>query len=231
MADATTTVHAHLRLGALELRGLFARPAAARGVVVFAHDSGSGRLSPRNQYVAAVLQDAGFATLLFDLLTAEEEWNERETHHLRFDIPLLGARLLAVSRWLQARRDARDLAVGYFGAGTGSAAALVAAAEAACSFDPDTRPPFAVVSRGGRPDLAEGALDLVQSPTLLLVGGDDHGIIECNRDALARLPCAKSLQSVPGASHLFEEPGTLAEVARLAADWFARHAPARNTAR
>jgi putative phosphoribosyl transferase len=227
-ANATAAVHLDIPLGTLRLRGLFARPAAARAVIVFAHGSGSGRLSPRNQFVAATLQDAGFATLLFDLLTAEEEWRERETRHLRFDIALLGARLLAVTRWLHARPDTAGLALGYFGASTGAAAALVAAAEAATGMPNDLPPIFAVVSRGGRPDLADGALELVRAPTLLLVGSDDHGVIELNRAALARLHCEKALGLVAGATHLFEEPGTLAQAAHLAAEWFGRHLPAQD---
>jgi dienelactone hydrolase len=225
-ANATAVVHVDIPLGALHLRGLLARPAGARGMVVFAHGSGSGRLSPRNQFVAATLQDAGFATLLFDLLTAEEEWRDRESRHLRFDIALLGARLLAVTRWLHAQRDAAPLPLGYFGASTGAAAALVAAAEAATAMRDDLPSIFAVVSRGGRPDLADGALELVHAPTLLVVGSEDHGVIELNRAALARLHCGKAMALVAGATHLFEEPGTLAEAARLAADWFARCLPA-----
>lgn len=222
-ANATPAVHVDIHLGSLQLRGLLASPAGARGVVVFAHGSGSGRLSPRNQFVAAQLQDAGFATLLFDLLTADEEWRERETRHLRFDIPLLGARLLAVTRWLHERKDTAQLVVGYFGASTGAAAALVAAAEAATPHRQDLPEVFAVVSRGGRPDLAEGALELVQAPTLLIVGSEDLRVIELNRQALARLHCEKELTLVPGATHLFEEPGTLEAAARIAADWFVRH--------
>lgn len=229
-ANATPAVHVDIPLGSLLLRGLLARPVDAREMVVFAHGSGSGRLSPRNQFVAAMLQDAGFATLLFDLLTAEEEWRERETRHLRFDIPLLGARLLAVTQWLRAQRNAKRLPIGYFGASTGAAAALVAAAEAANSFEEDAQI-FAVVSRGGRPDLADGALELVRAPTLLVVGAEDRSVIELNREAIARLRCEKQMQLVPGATHLFEEPGTLSEAARLAAEWFALHVAARSEAR
>jgi len=230
-ATAANAVQVDIALGALQLRGVYARPAGARGAVLFAHGSGSGRLSPRNHFVARVLQDAGFATLLFDLLTDEEQWRERETRHLRFDIALLGARLLAATRWLHARADAASLPVGYFGASTGAAAALVAAAEVASSFDAGGPRVFAVVSRGGRPDLADGALELVCAPTLLVVGSEDHEVLELNRRALSRLLCEKALALVPGASHLFEEPGTLAQAAQLAADWFARHVDAAGGAR
>ncbi|GAB3101083.1 dienelactone hydrolase family protein [Lysobacter terrae] len=222
-AHVTLAVHVDIDLGPLRLRGVFTRPRDARGVVLFAHGSGSGRLSPRNQFVAATLQHAGFATLLFDLLTADEEWRERDTRHLRFDIPLLAARLVAVTAWLHARHEAADLPVGYFGASTGAAAALVAAAEAASGEHRHLPRIHAVVSRGGRPDLADGALELVLAPTLLIVGADDHGVIELNREALARLHCKKELTLVPDATHLFEEPGTLAVAARLAAEWFARY--------
>ena len=212
-AHATAAVHVDIDLGPLQLRGLLAQPANARGVVVFAHGSGSGRLSSRNQFVAATLQNAGFATLLFDLLTPEEEWRERETRHLRFDIALLAARLVAVTSWLHVRPELAGLSFGYFGASTGAAAALVAAAEAA-SGEHRHLP---------RIDLADGALELVHAPTLLIVGSNDFGVIELNRDALAQLRCEKKLVLVPHATHLFEEPGTLAEAARLAGDWFEQH--------
>jgi putative phosphoribosyl transferase len=186
----------------------------ARGVVLFAHGSGSGRHSPRNRFVAAQLREAGLATLLVDLLTEKEESIDQYTGHLRFDIGLLADRLLVATEWLAADPRTAGLAVGYFGASTGGGAALVAAARR-----PDRV--GAVVSRGGRPDLAGDALPAVQAPTLLIVGGDDDVVIGLNEEALARLGAPeKELVIVPGASHLFEEPGTLEEVARLAADWF-----------
>lgn len=203
-----------IALDEVRLKGILGRPAAPGGVVVFAHGSGSGRLSVRNQFVAASLQRDGFATLLFDLLTAEEESAERITRHLRFDIALLAGRLLGVTRWLGQVPSLAPLPIGYFGASTGAAAALVAAAQA---------PVGAVVSRGGRPDLAGASLPLVRAPTLLIVGGDDTEVIELNRHALAMMTCEKALSIVPRATHLFEEPGTLQEVTRLAGAWFSHH--------
>ena len=198
----------------VRIRGSFEAPAKAVGVVVFAHGSGSGRRSPRNQFVAGVLRASGLGTLLIDLLTEEEEDAERYTAHLRFDIDLLAERLIAATDWLRGRTD--DLAVGYFGASTGAGAALVAAAA-----DPRIG---AVVSRGGRPDLAQAALERVQAPTLLIVGGNDPVVLELNRDALERLAADdKRLVVVPGATHLFEEPGALEEVADLASAWFSSH--------
>jgi putative phosphoribosyl transferase len=198
------------------LEGSLVVPEGARGVVLFAHGSGSSRHSPRNRFVARTLQDAGLATLLIDLLTREEEVVDARTAHLRFDIGLLAGRLVAATDWLGEHPATRDLRVGYFGASTGGGAALVAAAE---------RPDVvgAVVSRGGRPDLAGSALARVRAPTLLIVGGHDYPVIEMNREALAQLPGEKQLVIVPGATHLFEEPGALEEVARLAADWFTGH--------
>jgi putative phosphoribosyl transferase len=188
-------------------------PANARGAVLFAHGSGSSRHSPRNRYVAKVLNQAGLATLLIDLLTPQED-AEREN---RFDIVLLVERLAGALSHLQAEPRTAKLPIGLFGASTGAAAALELAAAAPDSVR-------AVVSRGGRPDLASrAALHKVKAPTLLIVGGDDHGVIELNEQAGAELRCAKHLAIVPGASHLFEEPGTLEEVARLAAQWFTRH--------
>jgi dienelactone hydrolase len=191
-------------------------PAEARGIVLFAHGSGSGRHSPRNRYVATLLNQAKLATLLVDLLTPEEEAVDLRTAHLRFDIDLLAERLVSVTDWLTQYPDTRHLKIGYFGASTGAAAALVAAAG---------RPEAvgAVVSRGGRPDLAGPALPRVQAPTLLIVGGNDFQVIELNRAALEQLRCEKRLVIVPGATHLFEEPGALDEVALLARDWFERH--------
>ncbi|MCM5570122.1 dienelactone hydrolase family protein [Burkholderiaceae bacterium FT117] len=194
------------------LPGTLTVPASARGIVAFAHGSGSSRLSPRNRYVAEVLQQRGIATLLFDLLTPQEDRDPEA----RFDIPLLTERLLAATDWL-ARQDAVSaLPLGYFGASTGAAAALEAAAA------PGSRV-AAVVSRGGRPDLARaGLLEAVAAPTLLIVGGFDDVVIGLNRKAMARMRCENELVIVPGATHLFEEPGTLAQAAGHAADWFAR---------
>jgi dienelactone hydrolase len=202
--------------GRTALDGDLALPEDARGVVLFAHGSGSSRHSSRNRFVAQELRRSGLGTLLMDLLTAEEEAVDARTAHLRFDIGLLAERLGAATDWLRADPRTGGLAIGYFGASTGGGAALVAAAE---------RPQgvAAVVSRGGRPDLAGPALPLVQAPTLLIVGARDEPVIEMNRDALARLRCEKRLEIVPGATHLFEEPGTLEQVARLAADWLGRH--------
>jgi dienelactone hydrolase len=191
-------------------------PEDARAIVVFAHGSGSSRQSPRNRHVAAVLQTGGFATLLMDLLTAREETVDAVTAHLRFDIPLLARRLIGVTDWLKQAQETRALQLGYFGASTGAAAALIAAAERPASVG-------AVVSRGGRPDLAEKALPLVQAPTLLIVGGLDAAVIRMNEQAFSRLRADRRLEVIPGATHLFEEPGALEEVARLAREWFHRH--------
>ena len=196
------------------LQGELVIPEKATAVIAFAHGSGSSRHSPRNQYVARVLQQGGLATLLFDLLTAEEERIDIQTADLRFDIALLARRLAEATAWLKKDKDTRDLLVGYFGASTGAAAALVAAAQ---------RPKdvFAVVSRGGRPDLAGSSLPLVKASTLLIVGGEDTPVIDMNQDAFEQLSIEeKKLVIVPGATHLFEEPGTLEQVASLARDWF-----------
>ncbi|GAB3258230.1 phosphoribosyltransferase family protein [Nocardioides dilutus] len=198
--------------GGVVLRGHLHLPARARGVVVFAHGSGSSRLSPRNRAVAHRLQAAGLGTLLVDLLTPHEE---ADPHNV-FDIPLLGSRLTEVGRWVLARPEAESCALGYFGASTGAGAALWAAAE------PDS-PAAAVVSRGGRPDLAGDRLPWVTAPTLLIVGGADPVVLDLNRQAQTRMRCLTRLVVVPGATHLFEEPGTLDEVARLAATWFGAH--------
>lgn len=202
--------------GGLELEGDLALPTAARGLVLFAHGSGSSRHSPRNRHVAAALRAAGLGTLLMDLLTRQEEALDARTGHLRFDISRLAERLVAATDWLGAQPATRDRRIGYFGASTGGGAALVAAA---------ARPDAvgAVVSRGGRPDLAGPALADVRAPTLLVVGGRDVPVIAMNQEALAKLRCPAQLEIVPGATHLFEEPGTLDQVARLAADWFQRH--------
>ncbi|HSJ31645.1 MAG TPA: hypothetical protein VK933_09430 [Longimicrobiales bacterium] len=193
-------------------------PPGATGIVVFAHGSGSSRFSPRNRMVARTLNDAGMATLLVDLLTPGEELIDDRTRELRFDIPLLADRLAAVTDWVVSHRGTADLAIAFFGASTGAAAALIAAAMRA-------RHVAAVVSRGGRPDLAADMLGRVQSPTLLIVGGLDGQVIELNRAALARLRCEKQMVIVPGATHLFEEPGALEQVAMLAREWFAARFP------
>lgn len=193
-----------------------ALPPGSTAVVVFAHGSGSGRHSPRNRAVARGLQEDGLGTLLMDLLTEEEERTDARTGALRFDIGLLADRLLGATRWLGERTETAGLALGYFGASTGAAAALVAAAELGEAVG-------AVVSRGGRPDLAGDSLPRVTAPTLLIVGSLDHPVIEMNRDAMARIEAPVELVTVEGASHLFEEPGTLEEVRRLATAWFVRH--------
>lgn len=199
--------------GAVVLNGEFSVPEHLRGVVIFAHGSVSSRHSPRNRYVANVLNQIGLATLLFDLLAQEEEAIDLRTAELRFDIGLLAKRLVQATHWLLKQPQAKKVKIGYFGASTGAAAALVAAAEAPRCLG-------AVVSRGGRPDLAGSALPRVQVPTLLIVGGDDAPVIDMNREAMAQLRCEKRLEIVPGATHLFEEPGTLEQVARLAREWF-----------
>jgi putative phosphoribosyl transferase len=205
--------------GEARLPGVLVWPEAARAVVLFAHGSGSSRHSPRNNYVAQVLNRVGIATLLTDLLTPEEDWSPQR----RFDIGLLTARLADTTDWLLAQSETpQPLRLGYFGASTGAAAALRAAAKMGERI-------AAVVSRGGRPDLAgDDALPLVSAPTLLIVGGFDAGVIELNQAAYAQLRCEKRLTIVPGATHLFEEPGTLEEVARLAARWFREHLAAGN---
>jgi dienelactone hydrolase len=201
----------------VELEGTLAVPEGARGVVLFAHGSGSSRHSPRNRYVAGVLQEVGLATLLIDLLTAPEEAVDARTRHLRFDIEMLADRLAGATDWLAGNPETRGLKVGYFGASTGGGAALVAAARRPGAVG-------AVVSRGGRPDLAGDALAVVRAPTLLIVGNNDTPVIGMNEDAMARMRDAEvKLELVPGATHLFEEPGTLEEAARLARDWFLRH--------
>ena len=191
-------------------------PPNAGGVVLFAHGSGSSRHSSRNRYVASELQRIGLATLLLDLLTADEERADMRTGHLRFDIALLAGRLVRATDFLQSERDTADLRVGLFGASTGGGAALVAAASQPQKI-------AAVVSRGGRPDLAGDSLGEVKAPTLLIVGGRDTAVIQMNREAYEQMHCEREMTIVPGASHLFEEPGTLEEVSRLAAEWFRRH--------
>jgi dienelactone hydrolase len=205
---------------AVELEGSLSLPERAGGLVLFAHGSGSSRFSPRNRHVAHVLQKAGLGTLLFDLLTRREEAEEEATGHLRFDIPFLALRLQAATQWAAQFERTAALRIGYFGSSTGAAAALVAATQASKAAEIG-----AVVSRGGRPDLAGDALPRVRAPTLLIVGGDDDQVIPLNELALAQLECEKRLEIVPGATHLFEEPGTLDRVAELAARWFAEHLP------
>src|SRR5690349_3222457 len=192
-------------------------PGNARGIIIFAHGTGSSRLSPRNRYVASVLQRVKLATLLLDLLTPEEEQVDVRTRQLRFNIDLLANRLVEATEWL--RHDETGvgrLQLGYFGASTGAAAALIAAAQLTDSIS-------AVVSRGGRPDLAGSALSKVTAPTLLIVGGDDYAVIDLNEKALKELRCENRLEIVPGATHLFEQPGTLEQVAELASNWFENH--------
>ena len=201
-----------IRIAPLGIAGLFGLPAEPRGVVVFAHGSGSSRHSPRNNRVAAALRDAGFGTLLIDLLSPEEEMDRNNV----FDVSLLAERLTLATMWLHTLDEVEELPIGYFGASTGAAAAWIAAS----SGDLDVR---AVVSRGGRPDLAGDALDLVTAPTLLIVGGLDGPVIDMNRSALARLRGTKQLVIVEGAGHLFEEPGTLDQVVEHATRWFDRH--------
>ncbi len=193
-------------------------PPGAKGLVLFAHGSGSGRLSPRNNYVAGVLRESGVATLLFDLLTEKED----RVYENRFDIDLLTRRLQLATEWVKQQAATRQLAIGYFGASTGAAAALKAAA----ALGPAIR---AVVSRGGRPDLALDDLPRVQAPTLLIVGGNDDVVIELNRQAYRELRAEKELKIIPGATHLFEEPGTLEQVASAAANWFAQHLASAKT--
>jgi putative phosphoribosyl transferase len=202
----------HIPIDSIKLEGSLTFPRQTQGLVVFAHGSGSSRFSPRNNFVAQVLREAGIGTLLMDLLTEEED----AVYQTRFNIDLLTERLLLATRWLQEQPRTKDLVIGYFGASTGAAAALKAAAAEGSKIG-------AVVSRGGRPDLAKEALVLVKSPTLLIVGGNDHIVIELNRDAYASLKGTKQLVIVPGATHLFEEPGALEEVARLATEWFKQY--------
>ena len=207
--------------GKIELTGELKIPTGATGLVLFAHGSGSSRHSPRNQSVAGALRERGLGTLLFDLLTREEEQLEHDTRHLRFDIPMLAERLVTATKWVSEQEVARDLPLGYFGASTGAAAALVATAELGDKIS-------AVVSRGGRPDLADEALPKVKAPTLLIVGALDEAVIELNEEAREQMKCKKLLTIIPGASHLFEEPGTLEKVSQLAAEWFLKHLqPAR----
>jgi putative phosphoribosyl transferase len=201
-----------VEVGALRLPGYLRLPESPEGLVLFAHGSGSSRNSPRNNAVAQALQRDGFASLLFDLLSSREELDRRNV----FDIPLLADRLLLATEWVREQERLASLPVGYFGASTGSAAALIAAARAGEGIS-------AVVSRGGRPDLAGNVLASVTAPTLLIVGGNDQQVLTLNRAALTELRCEKELAIVPGATHLFEEPGTLESVMELASDWFRQH--------
>ena len=204
----------HVAIGPITLDGNLLVPPGARGIVLFAHGSGSSRFSSRNRYVASILREANLGTLLIDLLTPREEQRDNVTAALRFDIGMLADRLVGTAEWLRMRHA--DTKIGLFGASTGGGAALVAAAE---------RPDLihAVVSRGGRPDLAGPALPRVEAPTLLIVGGDDVPVIGMNRDAYDQMRCERRMEIVLGATHLFEEPGTLEKVAQLARDWFQRY--------
>jgi dienelactone hydrolase len=206
-----------IQAGQAVLSGNLHIPKGAAALVLFAHGSGSSRHSPRNQFVARMLNNAGLATLLFDLLTPEEESIDARTAELRFNIGLLAERLVHATKWAKQQESTRDLRIGYFGSSTGGGAALVAAAE----IPEDVG---AVVSRGGRPDLADEVLPKVQAPTLLIVGGNDDVVIELNEQARDRIRCEVKLEIVPGATHLFEEPGALEKVAKLASDWFLLHA-------
>lgn len=210
----------HITADSIRLEGMLGIPAGAGGVVLFAHGSGSSRLSPRNNFVARLLRDAGLGTLLMDLLTREED----TTYETRFDIDLLTRRLEAATKWLASQAETQNLKLGYFGASTGAAAALQAAAALGPMIS-------AVVSRGGRPDLAWSALRLVQAPTLLIVGEIDFSVVELNQRAYKELKAEKQLVLVPGATHLFEEPGALEEVAHLASEWFNRYLRAKPSRR
>jgi putative phosphoribosyl transferase len=205
-----------IQAGHAVLSGNLTIPKNAVALVLFAHGSGSSRHSPRNQFVARTLNDAGLGTLLFDLLTQEEEALDMRTREHRFNIGLLAERLVHATKWAKPQERTRDLRIGYFGSSTGAAAALVAAAETPQDVG-------AVVSRGGRPDLAGDALPKVQAPTLLIVGGNDDIVIELNEQARDQMHCEVKLEIVPGATHLFEEPGALEKVAKLASDWFSLH--------
>lgn len=208
----TAAQQVQIPIGTVSLEGILSIPTGARGIVIFAHGSGSSRLSPRNTYVAGIMQEAGLGTLLFDLLTREED----TVYATRFDIDLLADRLAGATRWLAGRPEGKGTVLGYFGSSTGAAAALQGAAELGESIR-------AVVSRGGRPDLAMPCLAKVAAPTLLIVGEHDREVLRLNREALAQLAAPKELAVVPGATHLFEEPGTLEEAARLAKEWFVRY--------
>jgi putative phosphoribosyl transferase len=209
-------IEVQVQAGRTVLPGNLHLPEGAGALVLFAHGSGSSRHSPRNQFVARALNDAGLATLLFDLLTQEEETIDTQTRELRFNIHLLAERLDHATKWAKQQEETGDFRIGYFGSSTGGAAALVAAAD-------NPQDVGAVVSRGGRPDLAGEALPKVQAPTLLIVGGNDDIVIELNEQARDRMHCEVKLEIILGATHLFEEPGTLEKVAKLASDWFSLH--------
>ena len=212
METKTTAIPVTINLDTVNLKGLLAIPDQAKGIVLFSHGSGSSRLSSRNNYVASVLQEKSMATLLFDLLTEWEDLN----YETRFDIPKLTRRLIAVTHWIRAKEDTKNLPVAYFGASTGAASALGAAAHFGREIS-------AVVSRGGRPDLALNILESVSAPTLFLVGGKDRMVIGLNNQAYDKLQGIKSLEIIEGASHLFEEPGKLEEVAGLSSNWFKKY--------
>jgi putative phosphoribosyl transferase len=223
-----TTMPVRIAADDVVLHGDLQVPEDARGLAIFVHGSGSSRFSPRNRHVAEVLNRQGLATLLLDLLTDEEQRIDSETMQYRFDISLLARRTILVTSWAQRQPEIGRLAIGLFGASTGAAAALMTAAAMKELI-------AAVVSRGGRPDLAEDALDKMKAPTLLIVGGEDETVLELNKKAVARMRCVNKLCVIPGATHLFEEPGALEQVASLAADWFvkhlgARHAPSKQSA-
>ena len=219
-ASKLASSNVSIMAGSVALEGEWCVPTGAAGIVLFAHGSGSSRHSPRNQAVARALQESGTGTLLFDLLTRDEEAEDARTGEVRFDIGLLARRLVAATHWVARQPHGEHLGLGYFGSSTGGAAALVAAAELGSVID-------AVVSRGGRPDLAGDALTRVQAPTLLIAGGLDDLVLQLNEEACEQLRCEKELAVVPHATHLFEEPGALEEVARLAAAWFRRHLKSR----
>ncbi|MBM4128526.1 MAG: alpha/beta hydrolase [Nitrospira sp.] len=212
MSSVNSSKLVHIPAEAAMLEGIVEIPQGAKALVIFAHGSGSSRHSKRNKYVAQVLREVGLGTLLFDLLTPEED----AIYENRFNMPLLAKRLIAATNWIKEQPQTGNLNIGYFGASTGAAAALLAAAE------PDVEV-GAIVSRGGRPDLAEQVLGHVHAPTLLIVGGDDTIVIHLNQQAYKLIKAEKELRIIPGASHLFEEPGTLEQVARLAAEWFRKH--------
>ena len=213
-----------IRSGRVQLDGELKVPQGATGIVLFVHGSGSSRHSRRNQYVARVIRETGVGTLLFDLLTKEEEAIDAYTGELRFNIEFLAKRLADATGWITSQSSTQHLRIGYFGASTGAAAALMAAVELSNIV-------AAVVSRGGRPDLARNALSKVKAPTLLIVGGYDDVVIELNENAFAKLTCEKELKIVPGATHLFEEPGTLEQVAQLASAWFKKKLQPRAASR
>ena len=216
MAPQVQIQHVQVQADGVTLQGDLSTPQGAQGIVLFAHGSGSGRHSPRNRFVAQGLQEGNLGTLLIDLLTEEEERVDMVTRHLRFDIEMLARRLTGTVDWLKAQPETQGLAVGLFGASTGAGAALITA-----THRPDSV--HAVVSRGGRPDLAGGALPEVKAPTLLIVGGRDEVVIDLNKQAQQALTSETKLEIVPGASHLFEEPGKLEQVVHLARDWFQAH--------